>query len=158
MKQGHFECLRLWRLRHTNSQMSSSHLLACIINKLNWGRHLWLVRKPDSLQKGVFRYIKQQCNHHNKMSICLFIMIFLVLDYQPCYLVLSSKLWSSQQKKKKKRFTIPKSHVSSCFNMRPDANWEKNMHRDRKKEELKTSKIKPVSLPSRGKGVFCFVL
>ena len=157
MKQGHFECLRLWRLRHTNSQMSSSHLLACIINKLNWGRHLWLVRKPDSLQKGVFRYIKQQCNHHHKMSICLFIMIFLVLDHQPCYLVLSSKMQSSQQKKKKKDLQ------SQSLMWAAALTWgqmltEKNMHRSRKKEDLKTSKIKPVSLPSRGKGVFCFVL
>lgn len=67
-------------------------------------------------------------------------MILLVLDYQPCELVLSSKLQSSQQKKKK-RFTIQKSHVSSCFNMRPDANWEKYAQ-GQKERRLKNIKNK----------------
>lgn len=83
-------------------------------------------------------------------------MIVLVLDYQPCELVLSSKLQSSQQKKKKKDLQS-KSLMWAAALTWGQMLTEKNMHRDRKKEDLKTSKIKPVSLPSRGKGVFCFV-
>lgn len=60
-------------------------------------------------------------------------MIFLVLDYQPCELVLSSKLQSSEQKKKKD--LQPKSLMWAAALTWGQMLTEKNMHRDRKKED-----------------------
>lgn len=60
-------------------------------------------------------------------------MIFLVLDYQPCELVLSSKLQSSEQKKKKD--LQPKVSCEQLLWTWGQMLTEKNMHRDRKKED-----------------------